>query len=95
MITFESNMLFILFTFSQFCTLGTHGVDFTKHFSQSNKLPAQDKFAVQFHLHLKLRCDERFTHAFTACDCILKKLRWLAQTMVITLKTQLHAVNAR
>jgi len=24
-----------------------------------------------------------------------KKLRWLAQTKVITLKTQLHAVNAR
>jgi len=24
-----------------------------------------------------------------------KKLRWLAQTKLITLKTQLHAVNAR
>jgi len=38
---------------------------------------------------LKLRCDERFTHAFS------KKLRWLAQTKVISLKMQLHAVNAR
>jgi len=39
----------------------------------------------------KLRCDERFTHAFT----FLKKLPWLTQTKVITLKTQLHTVNAR
>jgi len=44
---------------------------------------------------LMLRCDERFTHAFTACGCVFMKLRWLAQTKVITLKTQLHAVNAR
>jgi hypothetical protein len=43
------------------------------------------------YFHLKLRCDERFTHAFA----FSKKLPWLAQTKVITLKTQLHAVNAR
>jgi len=35
----------------------------------------------------KLRCDERFTHAFTVCGCVSKKLRWLAQTKVISLKT--------
>jgi len=23
---------------------------------------------------LKLRCDERFTHAFTACSCVLKAI---------------------
>jgi len=23
---------------------------------------------------LKLRCDERFTHAFTACGCVLKEI---------------------
>jgi len=59
--------------------------------------------------NVKLRCDERFTHAFTACGCVFKEItlvgsnqgnyfenatRWLAQTKVITLKTQLHAVNA-
>jgi hypothetical protein len=44
----------------------------------------------------KLRCDERFTHAFTAhVVSFSNKLRWLAETKVITLKTQLHAVNAR
>ena len=42
------------------------------------------------YFHLKLRCDERFTHAFA----FSKKLPWLAQTKVITLKTHLHAVNA-
>ncbi len=40
---------------------------------------------------IKLRYDERFTHAVA----FSKKLPWLAQTKVITLKTQLHAVNAR
>jgi hypothetical protein len=44
---------------------------------------------IRFSATLKLRCDERFTHAFS------NKLHWLAQTKVITLKTQLHAVNAR
>jgi len=44
---------------------------------------------------VKLRCDERFTHAFTACGAFLKKLRWLAQTKIITLKAQLNVVNAR
>jgi len=38
---------------------------------------------------VKLRCDSRFQHAFS------KKLPWLTQTKVITLKTQLHALNAR
>ncbi len=38
----------------------------------------------------KLRCDERFTHAFTThVVSFSKKLRWLADTKVITLKTQL------
>jgi len=23
---------------------------------------------------LKLRCDERFTHAFTACNCVFKEI---------------------
>ena len=23
-------------------------------------------------IYVKLRCDERFTHAFTACNCVLK-----------------------
>ncbi len=40
---------------------------------------------------LKLRCDDRFTHAVA----FSKKLRWLAQTKVISLKTQMHAVNSR
>jgi len=39
---------------------------------------------------LKLRCDERFTHAVA----FSKKFRCLTQTKVITLNTQLHAVNA-
>jgi len=46
---------------------------------------------------LKLRCDERFTHGFTALLHVVafsKKLRWLTQTKVISLKTQLHAVSA-
>jgi hypothetical protein len=25
-------------------------------------------------LVLKLRCDERFTHAFTACGCVFKEI---------------------
>jgi len=45
--------------------------------------------------HLKLRCDERFTHVFTARGCVFNKIRWLDQTKVITLKNQLHAVNKR
>jgi len=45
--------------------------------------------------NLKLRCDKRFTHAFTALYAVSKKLRWLAQTKVITKIAQLHAVNAR
>jgi hypothetical protein len=45
---------------------------------------------IKFICHnLKLSCDSRFQRAFS------KKLRWLAQTKVITLKTQLHAVIAR
>jgi hypothetical protein len=24
--------------------------------------------------NLKLRCDERFTHAFTACNCVFKEI---------------------
>jgi len=50
--------------------------------------------AVHVEMPLKLRCDKRFTNAFTACGCIFKEIT-LAQTKVITLKTQLHAVNAR
>jgi len=40
---------------------------------------------------IKLRCDERLLHVVA----FSKKLRWSAQTNVITLKTLLHAVNAR
>ncbi len=29
---------------------------------------------VFLHLSLKLRCDERFTHAFTACGCVFKEI---------------------
>jgi hypothetical protein len=46
---------------------------------------------------VKLRCDERFTHAFTACGCIYKEITLVGskpQTKVISLKMQLHAVNA-
>ncbi len=45
--------------------------------------------------YLKLRCDERFTLRLLHVVAFSKNLRWLAQTKVITLKTQLHAVNAR
>ncbi len=34
-------------------------------------------------------------HAFKACSCVLKVIMLVAQTKVITLITQLHAVNAR
>jgi len=37
----------------------------------------------------------RAFYACVYCIAFSKKLRWLAQTEVITLKTQLHAVNAR
>jgi len=29
---------------------------------------------VLFEWALKLRCDERFTHAFTACSCVFKEI---------------------
>jgi hypothetical protein len=29
-------------------------------------------------LYLKLRCDERFTHAFTACGCVFKEIMLVA-----------------
>jgi len=44
---------------------------------------------------VKLRCDERFKHAFTACSCVFKEITLVAQTKVISLKTQMHAVYAR
>ncbi len=31
-------------------------------------------FSIQCRQKLKLRCDERFTHAFTACGCIFKEI---------------------
>ena len=44
---------------------------------------------------LKPSCDSRFQHAFTAYECVFsKKFLRLAQTPVITLKTQPHAVKA-
>ncbi len=45
---------------------------------------------------LKLLCDSRFQRAFTACSCVAfsKKLPLFEPTNVITLKMQLHAVNA-
>jgi len=43
---------------------------------------------------LKLRCYECFTHAFTAFERVFKEITLVGQTKVITLKTQLHAVNA-
>jgi len=60
-------------------------------------------------LSLKLRCDSRFQRAFTACSCVFKVITfvwanqgnyfenatWFEPTKVISLKTQLHAVNAR
>jgi len=51
-------------------------------------------FEVLF-LTVERRCNERFTHVFTALVALSKELPWFAQTKVITLKTQLHAVNAR
>jgi len=53
----------------------------------SSNFQARDR---RFH-SLKLRCDMRLLHAVA----FSKKLRWSAQTKVITLKTQPHAVNAR
>ncbi len=60
------------------------------------------KFATQFpvffsfitYLSVKLRCDERFTHAFTACICVFKviTLAWANQRNFFEM--QLHAVNA-
>jgi len=44
---------------------------------------------------LKLRCDNHFQRA---CSCVFKVITLIGsnpQTKVITLKTQLHAVNAR
>ncbi len=38
-----------------------------------------------------MRCDTRLLHSVA----FSKKLRWLAQTKVISLKTQPYAVNAR
>jgi len=36
----------------------------------SESYPAKDCFFQT----IKLRCDERFTHAFTACGCVLKEI---------------------
>jgi len=48
-----------------------------------------------FHsLCLKLRCDTRFQHAFTACGCVFKEITLVWANKVLTLKMQLHAVNA-
>ncbi len=44
---------------------------------------------------IQLSCDSRFQRAFTAFVSFSKSLPWLAQTSIITLKTQTHAVNAR
>ena len=45
--------------------------------------------------HLKLRCDCRFQHAFTACSCVFKVITLVGSNQVITLKMQLHVVNSR
>ncbi len=34
---------------------------------------------------LKLRCDERFTHAFTACGCVFKEITLVGSNNVISL----------
>ncbi len=44
---------------------------------------------------LKLSCHSRFQRALLHAAVFSKKLRWLAQTKVISLKMQLHAVNVR
>jgi len=36
-----------------------------------------------------------FKHALLHTVVFSKELRWMVQTKIITLKTQLHAVNAR
>ncbi len=47
-----------------------------------------------FSLILKLRCDTRFQRAITSCICVFKEITWFEPTNVISMKTQLHAVNA-
>ncbi len=32
------------------------------------------EFEYFFKFNLKLRCDDRFTHAFTACVCVFKEI---------------------
>jgi len=40
---------------------------------KNTKENAQANFILMsFAFHFKLRCDERFTHAFTACGCVFK-----------------------
>jgi hypothetical protein len=51
----------------------------------------QTIFPIEKICNVKLRYDERLLHVVA----FSKKLHWSAQTKVITLKTQLHAVNAR
>jgi len=50
--------------------------------------------------NLKLRCDERFTHAFTACGCVFKEITLVGSnqgnyfenaTLKTTVATQLKA----
>jgi hypothetical protein len=43
----------------------------------------------------KLSCDSRFQSVFSACICVFKVITLVGQTGVFTLKTQIHAVNAR
>jgi len=45
---------------------------------------------------VKLRCDERFTHAFTACECVFKEITLVGsnQGNYFENATALHTVNA-
>jgi len=46
---------------------------------------------------LEVSCDSHFQGAFTSCCCVFKVITQVCanQGSVITLKTQMHAVNAR
>jgi len=61
---------------------------------------------TNFDVYLKLRCDERFTHAFSACGCIFKEITfvgsnqgnyfenataWSKRTLKTTVANQLYS----
>ena len=70
---------------------------FSKQFLKVNKFFILKRSSFYnshgFALALKMRCDERLRMRLLYVVAFSKKLRWLVQTKVITLKTHLHAVN--